>query len=159
MGTGWKAGGASARAANIYADDALMPSIDTVITGAPRLAYRPRHRKQSLPHGHLPVETTGEKGQSLFLKGFEQVEDKPLPSRSGLNARQINGAQRRPPLAFYGMGLHDYARVLTSSLALVCRRRSWPNLSPYAAHTLVHGPVPRLGHGGASRRWLHQEKS
>ncbi len=149
MGTAWKAGGNSARAANIYADDALDAIDRHSYFGGSALDWRIVHDVVN-NRSHMDISQWREPGgkeQSLFLKGFEQVEDKPF-SLTEWSQRTPNQwrAEATPIFAFYGMGLHDWDASYNFAAGKALRvDGGWPNQSPYAAHTPVYmGQFPAL---------------
>ena len=149
MGTAWKAGGPSARAATIYADDALDAIDRHSYYGGSALDWRIVHDAVK-NHSHMDISLwrrTGEADRSLFLKGFEQVEDKPfaLTEWAQRTPNQWR-AEAAPLFAFYGMGLHDWDASYNFAAGSALRvEGGWPNQSPYASHTpLYMGQFPAL---------------
>ncbi|MFW6189461.1 MAG: beta-galactosidase [Planctomycetota bacterium] len=130
VSTAWRAGGAAADPANLWADDA-MDMID-------------RHNYfgggaggHDIAAGEVSNEThMGEVGSHLLSTGFYQVEDKPF-SITEWTQKPPNQwkAEAAPLFAFYGMGLQGWDASYHFAGSRPRMGGGWPGMGSYVTET------------------------
>ncbi len=140
--TAWRAGGAAADPANLYADaagDAI--SRHNYVAG-----HEGRHR---IEPGRVGTFTHLERaGSGLLAMGMYQVEGMPFGTTEwSQTTPNPYKAEAAPLVAFYGMGLQgwDFSYKFTSAASAARLGDGWPGLRWYAADTPHYmGQFPAL---------------